>query len=204
MTIATIAEPLDPSEAVFVHEPTRPPRRGTAGEVIYSEEWCRLMANPPQRLVDFSTEEANHLTHDILHDLPVRATQRHATVMASLVCWFGTNCGRAFIHEARRAAEADSHVERAWLGAWAWENVRQSGINGGVRILEAVMAPTWPGPLPELGVEDYEVADCLVRWLAIYGRAFIDRCEARLEDQLEGERRARALAWREKLVASGL
>lgn len=204
MTSAPSNDPLDQTATEFLHEPTRPPRRGTAGEVIFSEEWRRLMASPPQRLVDFSSEDANHLTHDILHDLPVRATQRHATIMASLVCWFGTNCGRAFIHEARRAAEADTHVERAWLGAWAWENVRQSGINGGVRILEAVMAPTWPGPLPELSVEDYEVADCLVRWLATHGRAFLGRCESRLMDQLEGEHRARTLAWRQQLAAAGL
>lgn len=169
----------------IVHEPLRPARNGTIGEVVYSTQWKALMETLPHPDAPDCTRLA-----DILNHLPMQIEQRHATAAASFVCWLGTNCGRSFLMLGKRAAEGQRPLNKvkAWLGEWAWENARVRGVNHGTRTVEHCLAPAdhmGSGGLsciPDLSVTDYEVIDHVVMWLAsLDGERFIEHCEKEIE-----------------------
>jgi len=171
----------------LIHDPVHPVRPEVLGEVVFVSQWQALMLETPPRL---SHDEDRTWLEVILRDMSVEVTQRHATVAASLVRWFGTNCGLAFLQKGKQAAEREPFIpfySMAWLKTWAEENHRIHGLNSGVRTLEHVLASAEDydrGELrriPKLTVEDYEAAEHLCAWLGtVKGVEFVQRCEDRM------------------------
>jgi hypothetical protein len=182
----------------FDHKPMRPPRQDVLGEVVFSEHWERLMAEegPPMDDCD------EYAFRSLMSAFPRKLTQRHATVAATFVNWLGTNCGAAFLSEARRMEQAGGGWGRGFVAAWAVQNMRQSSINWGCRTIEMLLAPddhwnrsTFAGSgllkLPELYADDYEVIEHVVRWLGNEGLRFLSTCEREITRRLAAEREER-------------
>lgn len=177
------------------HEPIRAPRADVIGECVYAARWAALMAET----VDTYGHEAGVLG-TILSLLVREPSQRHATVAASFIKWLGTNCGRAFLQQAKQH-EPMVGGGGGYAAAWGVENARRPGINGGYRAIEAILAPAdhWGTALfsghtglvrqPDLSLDDYEAVEQLVRWLGSYeGRQFVAACEAEIDDKVKAAR----------------
>lgn len=190
------------------HAPVRPPRAGFIGENVFAERWAKYIAKGPRYGFDSWRHCPNAVLADILTELPARITQRHASVCASIVCWLGTNCGRATLEEAEKYAKT---MFAGYTAAWAIENKRTGHVNGGVRCLEHLLAPEdhygkclFTGGIvlrrrPELTAEDYETAEHLWAWLGSDpGRAFTQGCKQEITRREAAEwRRTRATAGEE-------
>ena len=159
------------------HTPLRPyPRKDHIYESIYASMWQAFMHKEPDSYED--PREINFA--DVMTDFGYRIEHRHAKVVASVVCWFGTNCGSAFLRECETLGE---HIpkrnfgDRYFLG-WQMENSRRCYMNGGNRCLELIATSALP-----LKVDDYEAVDCLMNWLGtVRGQIFLkmahDECES--------------------------
>ena len=173
------------------HNPAMPVRNDVIGEVVFVEAWQRFMASPSP----FYFEDEQTRLDGVLSQYGGRAGQREATVCASVICWFGTNCGRAFLGEARKFREKcpNLQAEDAYLSAWSIENKRASCINSNMRTLEHCLSTTTvPASLgsrripAELSADDYECADCLARWLGSDdGQKFLGYCDAEIQRRLK-------------------
>lgn len=183
----------------LTHTPMPPhPRPKHSGEEVYAEEWSKLMQEKPEH----GYHAPNSMLANILDDLPAKLTQRHATICATVVCWFGTSVGQSIILHAKRYREQDSHTARAaYLVAWTLENQRVPYVNHGFRMLEHLLGQPEDYGVPMLGiglrqlvrrptlsVEDYETVEHLMSWLGDKGTGFILRCEKRIEERNEWER----------------
>jgi hypothetical protein len=172
------------------HDPIRPVRQEVLGEFVFIEQWQQLMAANPN---DLDSDDNRTWLELILREMGFAVEQRHATVAASLVCWFGTNCGGSFLETGKKAAAVvPRRAPAAWVGAWAQENYRIMGVAGGYRTLEHILAldsdRTAQGLVslvrtPDLSVDDFEVAEHVCAWLGSWeGGEFLKRCEARIEE----------------------
>lgn len=173
----------------IIHDPIRPVRPEVLGELVFVEQWKKLMSSKPERLDE---DDDRTWLEVILRDMGVEVTQRHATVAASVVCWFGTNCGASFLMTGKQAAALNTRrAPMAWIGAWAQENHRILGVSGGYRTLEHILADdsdrTTQGLVglwrtPDLSADDFEVAEHLCAWLGSFeGEQFLGRCEQRID-----------------------
>ncbi|MCZ8254480.1 MAG: hypothetical protein O9327_02210 [Polaromonas sp.] len=157
------------------HESIRAPRQSNPRELVYATRWLKLMSTSPRA--------ARMLFLDYL--APVG--QREASVVASVVTWFGTNIGQAFLEDAERRKTwvptrqgcSDTLLRsEAYLAAWATENRRQLGINQGWRTLEAILTPE-DAQRAKPSADDYEVVEHLMFWLGqLEGQQFIAECQA--------------------------
>lgn len=179
------------------HKPIQPPRPTFIGECVYASMWEALMTRtvPEQH----SGHEDEEPIWDVLGEMDRPITQRHANVVASVVCWLGTNCGNAMLRNAERKRDVDHwHRYDCYLLAWTIENRRSRGVNSGIRVIEYLLAPAETvrknavsidlplTVLPVLSAEDLEAADQLMRWLAEKdGQAFIRQCEAEIKRLLD-------------------
>lgn len=170
------------------HTPLRPVR-DLVPEQVFAREWKALMG----KYVDI--EDDVTMFDRVLRNYPFKATERHSRVLASVVTWFGTNCGNSFLLEAERLRkETDAKfVRHPYLMQWALENVRESWSNGGVRTLEHCVATKFErshfglgylmpprGPTPS--ADDYEVVEHLMLWLGTRdGQDFLTLCAREAE-----------------------
>jgi hypothetical protein len=164
--------------ASLSHTPVRPPRRTFLREQVYASRWAKLIAAHPRVLMS------------ILTDYVAPVGQREATVAASFVTWLGTNIGQALLETAAKRTPlsplADWSKELAasdaFLSAWAHENRRQLGINGGKRTLEAILQDDTASQQQRPSADDYEVVEHLVIWLGCTrGQRFLAGCRAEAE-----------------------
>lgn len=163
----------------YENKPARPPRRDMVGEQVFAELWAQQMAD-----TETGMQPPNGPLSSVLGPYPFDLDQRCATVAASLVCWFGTNCGMAFLNTAKTAAAKSLTPGDFYLQSWAVENSRKSGSNSGARTLEYCLKPDGGRDLPELSGRDYEVAEHLIFWLGNEeGQDFLNRCEAEIEQR---------------------
>jgi hypothetical protein len=184
------------------HKSLRPPRVGFIGETVFAAYWVNLMAIPAPTWYDSQT---NHQLLLILHDMPGTITQRHATVAATLVTWLGTNCGRAFLSDAQQLEQKMGRFAgHAYPAAWAIENARSSGINGGFRTVEHLLAPDdhfgrnsrghGLSFQPELTADDLEVMEHVAKWLGTpEGKQFTAVCENEIKHRDKQK-------WREDMI----
>lgn len=154
----------------LVHTPIRPPRPGTPGEGIYLQLWQDYIAAAPGRL------------HSILWSTGSSVGQREASVCASYMTFMGCNCGGCFTHAAEQLlTPSDLHsythsAEGRFLMAWALENRRSRGVNGGIRTIEAMLAKSdafvatafdrrvdWDA-FADITTADYGTVECMVAW----------------------------------------
>lgn len=184
------------------HKPIQPPRKGHLGEQVYASMWEAFMTRPPAESWD-----APSPIEEVMWNSLQQITQRHASVLASVVCWLGTNCGNCMLQQAEKEREAERwDADKCYLLSWTLQNRRRLGVNSGVRTIETLLAP--PDTVvrtmrlgephlkvqPALSAEDLEAVDHLMLWLAEpAGRAFVTQCEAeirRLQDEHELAKRA--------------
>ena len=168
------------------HEPMRP-ARDLPGEQVFYREWKRLMDK------DVGAYDDETMIERVLATLPVTANERHSRVLASVVTWLGTNCGNAFLHEAKRLGASATRVQYPYLAQWAMENARFSWLSGGRRTLEHCLATefqlSYSGLAAmetvrpkDLSAYDYEVVEHLMIWLGGRdGQSFLTRCEREVE-----------------------
>lgn len=171
----------------LVHEPVRPCRDGSAGEVVFLSRWQMLMLERSAYLDD---DEDGCPLSGILAHVPGRVQQRDATLAASFMTWLGTRVGQCFILDARMIA-ASRPLGVPFLAAWSAENLRRRHVNGGVRAIEwLLVAPGTPvdpisgAPvsMPAISVRDLEVTDQLAVWLGQpAGRAYLAACEGEMD-----------------------
>lgn len=154
----------------LAHTPIRPPRTGTPGEGIYLQLWQDYLAADPNRL------------HSILWSTGASVGQREASVCASYMTFMGCNCGGCFTHAAEQMLTiGDQHrlsstAEGRFLMAWALENRRSRGVNGGIRTIEAMLAKSdafvatafdrrvdWDA-FADITTADYDTVECMVAW----------------------------------------
>lgn len=178
-------------QAQFSHKPVRAPRNGFIGEQVFAALWEERMADSAGHC-----EFPNEMLAEVLCSYRPAITQHEATVVASLITWLGTDCGRVFLHEADWLAKANSTVTRsmAYLQEWAVANVRAQGVNNSVRTLEFCLTPAsaWkastgetlsrPTEYVELTANDLEAADCVAVWLGgPHGQEFLTKCRKEIE-----------------------
>ncbi|MBD9406231.1 hypothetical protein IB236_12860 [Acidovorax sp. ACV02] len=156
----------------LLHTPIRPPRAGTPGEGIYLQLWQDYMAADPNRL------------HSILWSTGSSVGQREASVCASFMSFMGCNCGSGFTHAAEQMltigvqSSPSTSAEGRFLMAWALENKRYRGVNGGIRTIEAMLAKSdafvatsfdrrvdWDA-FSDITTTDYDTVECMVAWWA--------------------------------------
>ena len=151
--------------AKVVHRPLAPPRKGTPGEGIYLELWNEwATARPRDWSTIFKTTG------------PVR--QRAASVAASFMVFMGCQGGRGFTQEAEDLAKNPifHSRERAFIAAWAIDNMRNAGINHNLRTSEYMLAAEHPVRqdsfrhgvnselVPRITQEDNDILESMVRW----------------------------------------
>lgn len=144
------------------HSPLRPyPRTGCWSESIYSSLWMVFMHREPVCADD--PREINFA--DVMQNFGYQIEPRHAKIVASIVCWFGTNCGTAFLRESEVFGSGlpSRMFHHRYVLNWTLENMRYSYLNRANRIIELCTNGTDP---IELTISDFEAVECLMRWLS--------------------------------------
>lgn len=183
-----MAEQLVP----LLHEPIRAPRLGFHGECIFAATWREFMAKQAHYF-----DSSEPMFNVVLSSLPTEPTQRHASILASVVTWLGTNCGRSVIEEAERHDPPGGLLtDYRYLHAWWHDNHRRIGINEGIRTIEHLLSTGHPSPLPGLSAEDLEVVDHLMCWLGTkHGQIFLRVAKKRVVEAYERDRQSRMEQW---------
>ncbi|WP_321820841.1 MULTISPECIES: hypothetical protein [unclassified Burkholderia] len=162
--------PLTTVDDLFLdHLPVRAPRSTTPGEGILLSLWQEYAVKHPN---DFEY---------IFLDMNEPIDQRIASVAASFMVFMGCNGGASFTHQAQEMWKtgAFSYPREAYLAAFALNNQRRRGVNGGLRTIEFMLAPTYPFEdpahgghqvmwqvVPEITQKDMDAVDCMVGWWA--------------------------------------
>ncbi|CAB3888875.1 hypothetical protein LMG26788_03734 [Achromobacter pulmonis] len=177
------------------HIPVNLPRAGFPGERIYLELWREYL-------------RGNHdAIPEIFCDLRQPLDQRGARVAASFMVWMGCNSGRSFTFNAERLAKSGAFVSRsrAFIAAWALENLRVNGVNGGLILTESMLTP---GGIPRTEAMvsycidwrsvyaptqyDNDVLACMVQWWAGFSA---QQLRTIAEHLIEAEREKERAGW---------
>ncbi|MFJ3110022.1 hypothetical protein [Pseudomonas putida] len=176
---------------VMTHEPFCPVRANVIGEVVMVSKWQAIVG--PKGLT-WSERHQSLLARILTCEVTPRAT----AVAASAIRWIGTNCGRAFLDDARKLIATVR--DDAYLFAWAKANMRMRGM----RLIEHILAS--PGDFarmssfPALGLksrphvtsEDHEVIECLMAWLGSEaGQRYLAGCESDIRACLKAQSQVR-------------
>lgn len=170
----------------LVHQPMWGPRKGHVGEAVFLACWQAWLTEETE-MEEFLTP-ADYRLACVMRNYPFPLHQRQATVAASLMTWFGTNLGGAFLDSARRLINKGIAKAEAYLMAWSVANKRLLYVNQGIRVLENCLAPSdvasrMPANrIMDLSILDNEAAECLMAWLGTdEGQGFLERAEACLD-----------------------
>lgn len=149
--------------------PARKPREGVLSEHIFAARWAALMAK------DDGISAPNQELSYILHRMRQPISQRAATVAASVVCWYGTPIGRAFLDQAEVLAKVLLSRQDAYLAAWSIQNFRR---NPTARTIEHCLGPEeGRKEIPQATPYDIEVADHVAYWMGSEdGQKFLRGC----------------------------
>lgn len=83
-----------------------------------------------------------------------------------------------------------SMAERIYLEAWRQENERKPWRNHGTRTIEAILNPDLGKTAPPVTPRDAKLIATFVQWLGTNcGRAFVEKCERRIEEDRAGMRK---------------
>lgn len=135
------------------------PRDTFASEQAYYDAWKNV---------------ATLRLHDMLLRSPYTVNEHVTRIVASFMCWLGTNCGLSFLTSAKQLTKQFNSMDRGYYIAWALENRRESSVNSGVRTLEGITQNHC-----ELTAADYEIIEYAVRWLATSdGQNYLKESEA--------------------------
>ena len=175
-------------EDLFIdHTPLRAPREGTPGECIYLQLWQ-----------EFAAANAKEFEH-VFWDMPDAIDQRVATVAASFMVFMGCNGGADFTYQAKRLCANFSYSRDAFLAAFALQNQRRTGVDGGLRLVEYMLAPAYPfedrgrgvhrlnwANVPAITQKDMDAIECMAVW---WSTPQADRMRAIAEPLIEAAKR---------------
>lgn len=133
---------------------SRKPRCGHEGEHAFAETWAEWCNKETTRENLFGES---------------RPSLYAMRFFGSFALWLGTNCGRCFVESAKLDQIEYWERRSSILKAWAIENKRSAGINGGIRALEAILEGEPAGSMRsfrKLTADDFELAEIFVFWLA--------------------------------------
>ncbi|HET8688518.1 MAG TPA: hypothetical protein VFM18_18045 [Methanosarcina sp.] len=167
------------------HNPFGPyPRNTFAGEQAYFNEWKEIADEVFLEILDWggSLDEVRYQIQMELDWVDREQLNRQCRLVSSFMCWLGTNCGCGFLSAAKEYEEKlGRHGPTAYLAAWATENKRSRGVNGGLRTLEHLCR----GEMILTAV-DYEIVENAARWLGSKdGKLFCERAEKRVAVEQE-------------------
>lgn len=159
------------------HVPIRPARNMTE-EQVFSRHWKELMESR-------ETYESGMIGR-ILLGYPYKIDQRVSSVLASMICWLGTNVGRGFLDLGAQIRQCClARVRYPYLAAWAECNARIFGMNSRARQIEFLTRTEEDlekDVFQEVSVRDLEAVEQLCMWLGTdEGQAFVAGCEAEIE-----------------------
>jgi hypothetical protein len=164
------------------HVPIRPPRN-MSEEQVFVRRWKELMESKQPC--------ESGMIRRILIGYPYEIDQRVASVLASLVCWLGTNVGKGFLDTGNRIKENVPLIRFPYLAAWGECNARIFGMNSGARQIEFLTRTQDDmdrDVFHEVSVKDLEALEQLCMWLGTAeGRSFVEGCEAEVERRKELE-----------------
>lgn len=149
------------------------PVRDLIGEQVFHEQWIKLL----QKIDD----DAAVMLEVVTADYPAYRGLRQSRILASVVVWFGTNCGLAFLKNAEHFKKLG--IARPYLAAWAIQNRRVYAINEGWRCLESICAEETDTKIrkPDLDALDYELVEHFMVWLGSdAGETFIKNAERQI------------------------
>lgn len=164
------------------HVPIRPPRNMTE-EQVFARRWKELMESK-------EPYESGMISR-VLIGYPYNIDQRAASVLASMICWLGTQVGKSFLDLANQIRINVPMVRFPYLAAWGECNARIFGMNSRARQIEFLtrtQADLDKDVFQEVSVKDLEALEQLCMWLGKDdGLAFIAQCEAEIERRRELE-----------------
>jgi hypothetical protein len=164
------------------HVPIRPPRN-MIEEQVFARHWKELMES--------KQPYESGMIGRILIGYPYEIDQRVASVLASMVCWLGTQVGKSFLMLGDEIREKTSCAHYAHLAAWGVKNARIFGMNSRARQIEFLtrtQADMERDIFPEVSVKDLEALEQLCLWLGTDdGREFVAGCEAEIVRRQELE-----------------
>jgi hypothetical protein len=167
------------------HVPIRPAREGE--EQVFARRWKELMESK-------EPYESGMLCR-ILIGYPYKIDQRVASVVASMICWLGTNVGNSFLIKGGEIRDKVSSFRFPYLAAWGECNARIFGMNSRARQIEFLTrthADMEKDIFQEVSVTDLEALEQLCMWLGTdEGQTFIASCEAEITRRRDLE----TLAW---------
>lgn len=179
----------------FKHEPLKRIREDVAGEGIFVRLWQELMQQVPEES-HYTIYEPNTKLGELMMFCPVQVSQRTASICAEFCRYLGTNGGRGYLHVLSEQIELQGSSSRGALAAWAIENERRHGINGGARTVDFMLSTVWgeTAKWEEVSRDDIETIEVMAEWLGSKeGRDFVatglqeieDATRQRRTDQLE-------------------
>jgi hypothetical protein len=181
----------DVEVSALVHDPLKPPRSGFLGECVFALAWKTAMGAPMQRTWNGDDQWP---IDRVLRNCGHRTTQRDASIVASMACWLGTNCGQSILHEAQHALAGAGH--KRYVMALASENTRVVGVNHFGRTIEAF---TGSDVNLAFTARDLEAIDSMMLWLAgEEGQTFLAETELQLKRLRDEQSQAAMAAWRAK------
>jgi hypothetical protein len=179
------------------HSPMRPyPRKNHAYEAIFASMWKAFMHKETR--ID-EPREINFA--DVMSHFGYTIEQRHASVVASIVCWFGTNCGDAFLRESDEFGKclSTNKFQYRYMLNWTMENMRLSYVNHAQRVIELCTGQT--GLDFTLTPADFEAVDCLMRWLGTAdGQMFLSLAREECDAEMKRERIRKHAEWERQRV----
>ena len=109
--------------------------------------------------------------------------QRDMAVIASILVWLPSNCGKAFLADCEKFSKLHKCKERGYRNAWAEENARKVGFNNGLTCLEYLLTPIKYHDMYNglncdtsqfISVRDLECANYFMYWLSTTdGQSFL-------------------------------
>ena len=178
----------------FKHEPLKRVREDVAGEGIFVRLWQELMQSPIEEHSRIIVTPATKLG-EIMMFSPVEVTQRTASVCAEFCRYLGTNGGRAYLYLIDEQSKLQRSRERGACAAWALENARSFGINGGRRTIEFLLSSVWGETAnpADISYEDVEAVDIMAAWLGTKEGEDFAALGLRLIDEHHKQKRAAEL-----------
>ncbi|WP_219097615.1 hypothetical protein [Pseudomonas sp. UMAB-40] len=150
----------------FKHEPLKRIREDVAGEGIFVRLWQELMLCPIEEHSRIIVTPSNKLGEIMMYS-PVEVTQRTASICAEFCRYLGTNGGRSYLQLLDELSRVLGSRERGACAAWALENERCFGTNGGRRTIEFLLSSVWGETAnpADISYEDVEAVDTMANWL---------------------------------------
>jgi len=166
-----ITKQANPRFTDFDHTPLLQVR-DLPGEQVFAEAWRKLLSTPTDGYVA-------PILGQILECFSSRYSiaPRDAQVLASVITWLGTRCGKVFLDAANRASESNDR----YLREWSSKNRLVPWVNQGRRTLENILFG--PNSDRRASLRELDAVENLMSWLGSSPDAamLLENCEREIE-----------------------